>query len=256
MMPRERVNLEPGYVLHSREYRDTSRILEVFTQRHGRLTLFARGARGPKSKLASLLMPFRALLLSWSGRGDAAQLTSAEPHVENTPLPSRQVMSGFYLNELIMTLITRHDPQPALFDDYAEALRRLASDATPEPVLRIFEKRLLVPGPAGASAVMGPHYKPFAGARAAACRCSPSRNSCSIGPWHCAAGVSIARPSTTRRPQARTSVNATKPPASLSTCSCTSVHACSSSAGGTPRKRARRRWSQWRLSMRTRSRTR
>jgi DNA repair protein RecO (recombination protein O) len=144
MMPRERVNLEPGYVLHSREYRDTSRILEVFTQRHGRLTLFARGARGPKSKLASLLMPFRALLLSWSGRGDAAQLTSAEPHVENTPLPSRQVMSGFYLNELIMTLITRHDPQPALFDDYAEALRRLASDATPEPVLRIFEKRLLV----------------------------------------------------------------------------------------------------------------
>ena len=144
MMPRERINLEPGYVLHSREYRDTSRILEVFTQRHGRLTLFARGARGPKSKLASLLMPFRALLLSWSGRGDAAQLTSSEPHVENTPLPSRQVMSGFYLNELIMTLITRHDPQPALFDDYAEALRRLASDATPEPVLRIFEKRLLV----------------------------------------------------------------------------------------------------------------
>jgi len=144
MMPRERVNLEPGYVLHSREYRDTSRILEVFTQRHGRLTLFARGARGPKSKLASLLMPFRALLLSWSGRGDAAQLTSAEPHGENTPLPARQVMSGFYLNELIMTLTTRHDPQPALFDDYAEALRRLASDATPEPVLRIFEKRLLV----------------------------------------------------------------------------------------------------------------
>ena len=44
-------------------------------QRHGRLTLFARGARGPKSKLASLLMPFRPLLVSWSGRGDAAQLT-------------------------------------------------------------------------------------------------------------------------------------------------------------------------------------
>ena len=117
MMPRERVTLEPAYVLHTREYRDTSRILDVFSQQHGRLTLFARGARGPKSKLASLLMPFRALLLSWSGRGDAAQLTMAEPHGEALTLPARQVLSGFYLNELIISLTTRHDPQPGLFGD-------------------------------------------------------------------------------------------------------------------------------------------
>ena len=56
---RERITLEPAFVLHSREYRDTSRILDVFSAAHGRLTLFARGARGPKSKLAALLMPFR-----------------------------------------------------------------------------------------------------------------------------------------------------------------------------------------------------
>jgi DNA repair protein RecO (recombination protein O) len=142
-MPRERITLEPAYVLHSREYRDTSRILEMFSERHGRLTLFARGARGPKSKLASLLMPFRALLVSWSGRGDAAQLTAAEPHGEALPLPARQVLSGFYLNELILSLTTRHDPQPDLFADYARTLRLLAADAAPEPALRIFEKRLL-----------------------------------------------------------------------------------------------------------------
>jgi DNA repair protein RecO (recombination protein O) len=143
MQPRERISLEPGYVLHSREYRDTSRILDVFTQRHGRLTLFARGARGPKSKLASLLMPFRPLLVSWSGKGDAAQLTGAELHGESLTLPSRQVLSGFYLNELIIKLTTRHDPQTRLFDDYADALRRLAAGDVPEPVLRVFEKRLL-----------------------------------------------------------------------------------------------------------------
>jgi DNA repair protein RecO (recombination protein O) len=143
MLPRERITLEPAYILHSREYRDTSRILDVFTQRRGRLTLFARGARGPKSKLASLLMPFRPLLVSWSGRGEAAQLTGAEPGGDATPLPSRQVLSGFYLNELIINLTTRHDPQPALFDDYSVALRGLATDAAPEPTLRIFEKRLL-----------------------------------------------------------------------------------------------------------------
>ena len=140
---RERIALEPAFVLHHREYRDTSRILDVFTARHGRLTLFARGARGPKSKLASLLMPFRPLLVSWSGRGDAAQLTAAEAHGESLSLPPRQVLSGFYLNELIIHLTTRHDPQTQLFEDYSQTLRRLCVDAAPEPALRVFEKRLL-----------------------------------------------------------------------------------------------------------------
>lgn len=143
MVARERISLEPAYVLHHREYRDTSRILDVFTQRHGRLTLFARGARGPKSKLASLLMPFRPLLVSWTGRGDAAQLTTAEPGDEPHTLPPKHVLSGFYVNELLINLTTRHDPQPQLFADYARALRRLASEAAPEPALRVFEKRLL-----------------------------------------------------------------------------------------------------------------
>jgi DNA repair protein RecO (recombination protein O) len=143
MQPRERITLEPAYVLHHREYRDTSRILDVFSERHGRITLFARGARGPKSKLASLLMPFRPLLLSWSGRGDAAQLTGAEAGSEAPAIPAAHVMSAFYLNELVITLTTRHDPQPQLFVDYARALRRLAAPAQPEAALRVFEKRLL-----------------------------------------------------------------------------------------------------------------
>jgi DNA repair protein RecO (recombination protein O) len=140
---RERISLEPAFVLHHREYRDTSRILDVFSARHGRLTLFARGARGPKSKLASLLMPFRSLLLSWTGRGDAAQLTGAEANGEALTLPARQVLPGFYLNELIINLTVRHDPQPQLFDDYTRTLRRLCVEAQPEPALRVFEKRLL-----------------------------------------------------------------------------------------------------------------
>jgi len=147
MQPRERIALEPAYVLHHREYRDTSRILDVFSESHGRITLFARGARGPKSKYASLLMPFRPLLLSWTGRGDAAQMTGAEAATESAseapPLRAAHVMSAFYLNELVIRLTTLHDPQPQLFVDYARALRRLAVESQPEAALRVFEKRLL-----------------------------------------------------------------------------------------------------------------
>ena len=142
-MQRERITLEPAFVLHHREYRDTSRILDVFSARHGRLTLFARGARNPKSKLASLLMPFRPLLVSWTGRGDAAQLTTAEPGDEPHALPPKHVLPAFYLNELLINLTTRHDPQPQLFADYSRTLRRLAAEASPEAALRVFEKRLL-----------------------------------------------------------------------------------------------------------------
>src|SRR5215471_3320872 len=138
-----RIQLTPGYILHHRPYRDTSRILEVLTRDHGRITLFARGVRGPKAKLASVLQPFQLLLVSWSGRGDAAQLTGAETAGSGDPLPAASLMSAFYLSELLLKLTTRHDPLPALFDDYHATLGRLRSGAPLEPVLRVFEKRLL-----------------------------------------------------------------------------------------------------------------
>src|SRR5579863_6230168 len=97
-----RVLLAPGYILHHWPYRDTSRILEVLTRDHGRLTLFARAVRGPKARLAAVLQPFRLLLLSWSGRGDSAQLTAAECAAAEPPLPSACLMPSFYLNELLL----------------------------------------------------------------------------------------------------------------------------------------------------------
>ncbi len=137
-----RTELAAGYVLHHHPYRDTSRILEVFTREHGRLTLFARGVRGPSARLAPVLRPFEPLLLSWSGRGEAAQLTGAERAEACAALPAGAVLAGFYLNELLLKLITRHDPQPELYDHYHGALAALRAGQLAAP-LRLFEKRLL-----------------------------------------------------------------------------------------------------------------
>ena len=110
-----RVQLAEGYVLHHRPYRDSSRIIEVFTREHGRLTLFARGVRGPKSRLAPVLQPFRRLLLSFVlGRGDAAQLTGAELADAAAATPRAEtLMSAYYLSELLLKLTERLDAQPA-----------------------------------------------------------------------------------------------------------------------------------------------
>jgi DNA repair protein RecO (recombination protein O) len=138
-----RVQLTRAYVLHQRPFRDSSLIVEIFAREFGRMTLFARAARGPRSRFVAL-QPFQALLLSWSGRGEAPQLTGAEL-ADGGPLsmPSRQLMSAFYLNELLLTLTTRHDPHPELFDHYGSTLAHLGQSEPADLLLRHFEARLL-----------------------------------------------------------------------------------------------------------------
>ena len=138
-----RITLQPGFVLHSRPYRDTSALLEVFTREYGRLGLVARGARGAKSKLRGVLQPFRPVLLSWLGRGDLGTLTDAEAQGVASALGGRALLSGYYLNELVQRLTHRHDPHPGLYDAYQQALAGLSDDGSMERVLRLFEKRLL-----------------------------------------------------------------------------------------------------------------
>lgn len=138
-----RVLLAPGYILHHRPYRDTSRILEVLVRDHGRLTLFARGVRGAKPRFGGVLQPFELLLLSFQEGREAGQLTGAES-AESVPLlPSGSFMAGFYLNELLLKLTARHDPVPEVFEDYRRALGGLRAGGKIEAVLRVFEKRLL-----------------------------------------------------------------------------------------------------------------
>ncbi len=138
-----RVWLAPVYVLHQHAYRDTSRIVEVFAETHGRLTLFARGARGSKSTLKGVLRPFQRLLVSWTGSGEACQLVGAEIYGAATALPKERLMSGFYLNELILKLTERCDPHPEIFAAYAACIEALCNGAGEEENLRRFEKRLL-----------------------------------------------------------------------------------------------------------------
>jgi len=138
-----RVQLAPGYILHHHPYRDTSRILEVLTRDAGRMSIFARGVRGPQAKLASELQPFRLLLLSWSGKGDAPMLAGAESSPDQGTMPPACLMSGFYLNELLLKLTHRHDPVTGVFDTYHATLEALKHGAPLEASLRIFEKRLL-----------------------------------------------------------------------------------------------------------------
>ncbi len=138
-----RVALQPAFLLHHRDYSDSSRIVELLTRGHGRISLFARGAKRAKSPFRPLLQPFMPLLVSWSGSVDGGQLTGAELAGEAVSVPSRRLMSGFYLNELVLRLTPRGEPVPEVFDVYALTLDTLRHDGPEQAALRHFEKELL-----------------------------------------------------------------------------------------------------------------
>lgn len=138
-----RIMQEPAYVLHQHAYSETSLLLELFTRLHGKVGVVAKGARRPRSPLHAALIPFQPLSVSFTGRGELPTLTSAEPLMPAPVLAGPLLFCGLYLNELLQRLLHRHDPHERLFEQFSQALNQLPDSATPEPVLRLFEKRLL-----------------------------------------------------------------------------------------------------------------
>lgn len=134
-------------MLHQWSWSETSLILDLFTRGQGRLAVVAKGAKRPYSQLRPVLMPFQqvAVLLSRakSDEGsDIQTLRSAEYAGGGWTLPPARLVTGFYLNELLLKLLVRADPYPRLFDAYADTLQALvlADDESP---LRAFELMLL-----------------------------------------------------------------------------------------------------------------
>lgn len=140
----ERINLQSAYVLYRRPYRESSLLLDVFTPQFGRLGVIAKGAQRSRTRQGGLLQAFTPLLLSWSRRGELATLTDAEMAAPPWGLKGPDLISGFYLNELLIRLLGRDDPHAELYTSYQTTLQRLAAeDFNSEWALRLFEKSLL-----------------------------------------------------------------------------------------------------------------
>jgi len=138
-----RVLGQPGFVLHSYPYKETSLIVDMFTRDHGRVGLVAKGAKRPLSKLRGVLQTFQPLSISWTGKSELRTLIDAEWVGGMLPIERTALLCGFYLNELLVKLLARDDRHPALFDHYVSTLNQLAHGEPAQIVLRKFERALL-----------------------------------------------------------------------------------------------------------------
>lgn len=141
----KRITDEPAFVLHRYDWSESSLILEMLTRHHGRIALVAKGAKKPSSNFRPVLLPLQQLRVAFGGDAEIRTLKSAE-WVGGQVMPTGDaLLSGYYVNELLLRLLARDDPHPKLFDAYAAAVQILASEhgEALQPALRTFELLLL-----------------------------------------------------------------------------------------------------------------
>lgn len=144
---RERVRVKnaPAYVLATTAWSETSLIAEMFTRQYGRVPVVVKGAKRSSSRFRGIVVPFAPIQVSFSGAADVKNLTDAR-WVGGLPMLTGQaLLTGYYVNELLVRLTAREDPLPALFDAYTEVLAQIAHlrGKPLQVALRTFEVRLL-----------------------------------------------------------------------------------------------------------------
>lgn len=138
------VEFASAFILHQRPYRETSLLLDVFSEQYGRVSLIAKGVRQKKRSQAGLLQLYQPLTLSWLGRGDLHTMTSAEALSARYRLTAEAALCGLYINELLVRMLPANLPEPDLFKAYEIALSGLQEAENTEIILRLFEKKLLL----------------------------------------------------------------------------------------------------------------
>jgi DNA repair protein RecO (recombination protein O) len=135
------------WLLHSRPYRDSSLLLDFFTEPQGRVSAIARGVRTAKTGAASgrrsLLQPFTPLQIALTGRGELRVLGQVEARGVGLALRGEHLLSALYVNELLVRLLPAHEQEAALFSEYGKLLSYLRQGTDIEPLLRNFELLLL-----------------------------------------------------------------------------------------------------------------
>jgi DNA repair protein RecO (recombination protein O) len=143
MAEREQVLLEHGFVLHQRPYRESSQLLECMTAVHGRIGLVARGSRRAQTRQRALLQPFAPLKLSWVRRGELGRLTNVEADGPCIAVAGQRLLAAYYVNELLLRLLARGDPNGQVFSCYSRCLAQLGEASSLTRTLRVFELELL-----------------------------------------------------------------------------------------------------------------
>jgi len=131
-----------AYILNRRPFRDSSLLVDIFTEDYGKICCVARPAKKRGKVLKGHTEPFRYLNIQWIGKGDVQTLTEADERGRHN-IPASELMLGIYINELLLLFTQPHVPQNDLFNAYKYTLHKIGDEQINQQILMRFEIYLL-----------------------------------------------------------------------------------------------------------------
>lgn len=136
-----RIQTEPGYIMHRKQYGENGCIVYIFTKNYGIVHAITRKIAKHKK---ALIQPFSACFVSWTQKQSIASLGPIEERKKPMIYNGRQLASAFYINEITVKALAQGDAIPALFNYYEHTLEAIYRKPDKLALsLRLYEKKLL-----------------------------------------------------------------------------------------------------------------
>lgn len=138
---------DQAFVLHKRNYQDSSQLIKLITMNHGIIDVVAKGCLRPKSKLNGQLQPFIQTQVNLYGRSDLKTLADADQsgvnHSGNSQSHGyKNQVSMLYCNELLTLINLGEHADAAVFNAYKNTIKELQTSSMIRITLRRFEWHL------------------------------------------------------------------------------------------------------------------
>lgn len=140
-----RVEKLHAFVLGSRDYGDSDRIVSLFTLEHGRISAFARGARKSRKRFGAALEAFARIEAYLRVKEGLSGFQQADIHniYPNIRVDLSGIAHALYVCELVDAITPEGHPLPRLYRLLAAYLDRLEATGACNDDRRFFEINLL-----------------------------------------------------------------------------------------------------------------
>lgn len=133
-----------AFVLHSRPYKENQQLIELLTESEGKVSALVYVGQSKRSIKKGMIQPFFPLKLTYKGHDSSLKrIVSIESAGNAYPLNKERLYCGFYINELLVRLLTNDIVCDGLFTQYQLTLSSLANNLPIAIQLRQFELSLL-----------------------------------------------------------------------------------------------------------------
>ena len=100
-----KIDYTPCYILHRRNFSESSFILEIFSRDYGRINLIAKGAKKNKKYQGTNFDLYQKFNVSWYRKSELGTLTGIDIATTENQFIAEKAITGFYINEISLKLL-------------------------------------------------------------------------------------------------------------------------------------------------------